>query len=116
MDTLRISISELHPGDFPKKSSWDFFSSFPDVRFQQEYAYTPFGICLLEGVGNILMEGSHRVARLSEVGVSQIYYFRRELTGKDIKLWQQRINALHSKRIYNFDDFLNQCQSGRFYR
>ncbi|HRN85950.1 MAG TPA: hypothetical protein PKU78_06490 [Candidatus Dojkabacteria bacterium] len=116
MDTFTISINQIHPGDFPKKSSWEYFSNFPDERFKQEFSRTPFGLALLPTVGLILMEGSHRVARLSEVGFSQIYYFMRELTNSDIKSWQQRINALHGKGIYNFGDFLSQCQDGRFYR
>lgn len=116
MDTLRISISEIHPGDLPKKSSWERYRAYPNERFLQEYAYTPFGICLLQGVGLLLMDGNHRVARLYEAGVEEILYFQRSLTHKDEGFWSSRIDQLHKKGINNFGDFLKQCQSGRFYR
>lgn len=115
MDTLRISISQLHPGHVPKKSSWERYQEFSDYVFVQEHRYTPFGIALLDGVSFVL-DGNHRIAMLYGLGIEEILYFERSLTIKNELFWRERINDLHKKRIYSFSDFLSQCQSGRFYR
>lgn len=110
MDTLRISINELHPGAFPKKTTWERYSQIPNERFRQEYYLTPFGVAMLSGVGYFVLDGNHRVARLYEVGVNEIMYFQRSLTSKDEGLWKSRIEGLHRNGIFNFADFLRICQ------
>lgn len=116
MDILSVNIAEIHPGDFPRESSWEHFSSFSDERIRQQFSRMSFEIALLPTVGWILREGTHRVARLYQIGISQINYLPIVLTKKDTRSWQQRIEALHGKGIYNFDDFLAQCKNGTFYR
>jgi hypothetical protein len=116
MNILSMNIADIHPGDFPRESSWEHFSSCSDERIIRDFSRMSFELALLPTVGWILREGSHRVARLYQVGISQINYLPIVLTKKDTRSWQQRIDALHGKRIYTFEDFLNQCQAGRFYR
>lgn len=113
MESKVLRISDIHPYDIPRRSSWAWVNKLR-LKRESPYPLADLGIGLLEVAGYVIApDGNHRIATIYDRGIKTVRANIQVITSGG-NSFLPRLNSVQEFGIYSFDDYLYCCKTGNF--